>query len=126
MSLQKLPLSVIEIDRPITKEEGSVTEMHRHLTIPSINIAIEFFDDKISEFKSIRVIFLDTGAPLYLKENLPNIFPTGELRTRKEAFGKDFVDFVLDNISREKFFKTLRKKYEVNLKFLSKEKKVTS
>lgn len=124
MSLEKLPIRIIEIDRPINKVEESIGEIYRHFTIHRFDAAVEFRKDTFSEFQSVQVTFFNVAAPLFLRKNLTEIFPECEdIEERTEDSPENFVDFVVDNISKKKFLKTLRKRYDVTRKRLSKEKR---
>lgn len=123
--LKKMPIRVIEIDRKISKQEGSIGEIYRHFTIHRFDIAVKFEKDKVSEFESVRVTFLNIGPPLYSKKALLELYPNGEdLRKRANGSPEDSVDFVID-ISKGDFLNILSKKYEVEMKLLSEEKRLS-
>lgn len=122
--LKKMPIRVIEIDRKISKQEGSIGEIYRHFTIHRFDIAVKFEKDKVSEFQSVKVTLFNIGPPLYLKTALLEIYPNGEdLVKRAHGSPEDFVDFVVDT-PREDFLNILSKKYEVEIKLLSEEKRL--
>lgn len=123
MSLEKLPIRIIEIDRPINKVEESIREIYRHFKIHPFDASVEFKEEKISEFKTVRVTFFNVGSPLFLRKSFPEIFPVCEdVEERAENSPEDFIDFIIDNISRDKFFDILGQRFEVEVKLLSEEK----
>ncbi len=125
MSVEKLRIRIIEINRPINKVEGSIKEIYRHFKIHPFDASVEFKEEEISGFKTARVTFFNIGSPLYLGKSFPEIFPECEdIEERKEDSPEDFVDFILDNISRDKFFDILGQRFEVDVKLLSVEKKM--
>ncbi len=121
MSVEKLRIRIIEINRPINKVEGSIKEIYRHFTTHQYDIAVRFEKNEISEFESVKVTVLNIGAPLYSKETLSEIFPNCEdLEERTHDSPEDFVDFIVD-VSKEVFLKTLSERFEVEVKLLSEE-----
>lgn len=117
MSFKKSQIRILEIDRSISEKEKNIRDIYQHFTMHRFDAAVEFREEKTSEFKTARVTFLNVGPPLFLRKSFLEIFPEGE-----EIKDNSFEYFIVDNISKEEFFNILDNRFEVELRLLSEEK----